>query len=360
MSFQSQWRLTIYTIVIALAIGGAAGVLGTALTSSYLSDYAVQLSELTAPLRLSQERPRNFPSSYKEAVEKFVVSSLPSIAEIYEGKIGSLGYTIQNRSSVGIVLTSDGWMAVKANASELLNINGIQVRIRGQMYPVKERLFDATTQMVFLKVEAIGLPVAAFGKGSETQLGEQIFVATGAMAFEPASVTQQTWPEALFLSSDDPNRSLEIDREFSVGDLAFNLNGEIIGVVQTQDQLLPIEAISPAIRSLLEKQKISRPSLGVEYVDLSHTVNIPTELSRSYKTGALLYGSTSVPRTGPAKDAGLQPNDILISVNGELMNELHGLDELIAQYRAGDRVQILFDRNGTQQTVEVVLGEKKE
>lgn len=358
MSTNFPLRFTIYCSVVALAIGGAAGVLGTALTSSYLSDYAVQLSELTAPLRLSQERPRNFPSSYKEAIDTLVTSSLPSIAEIYEGKAGDFGYTQAQRSAIGIVLTSDGWIAVHGNQNAFVNIKNSSVRIRSQWYPIEHRLDDPSTNTVFLKVNASGLPVTAFGNGSELQLGEQLFVTVSSSAFVPVSVIQIQWPDAIAVSSDEIHRTIVLDQNLDTGTIVFNLNGEMVGVVQDDHSVLMIEAVSSVVRSLLEKQTIIRPSLGVMSIDIAHAINLPVELSRSYTSGALLSGAASVPRTSVAKDAGLQPGDILLSVNGELINETHSLDELIAQYRPADSLQIVLDRGGQQQTIEVVLGEK--
>lgn len=351
----SRWRTTVYTIIIALAIGGASGVLGTALTSSYLSEYALQLSELTAPLRLSQERPRNFPSSYKEAVEKFVTSSLPAVAEVYQGAPGVLGYVSEDRFRVGVILTSDGWLAVETAPTGPFNLKEARVRIRGQVYPVVESAYDDVTRMIFLKVDASGLSVAAFGKGSDTQLGEQVFVARGPSAFTPASITQHVWPDATLVSSDEPNRFLLVDEDVEPGSIVFDLNGEAVAIAQEQGRLLPIESVTPALRSLLEKQEIIRPSLGVQYIDLTHAIDIPVELSRSYRHGALLYSAASVPRSSAARAAGLKPGDILLSINGELINGTYGLDELIAQYRAGDRVQIAIDRKGETQTIEVEL-----
>jgi S1-C subfamily serine protease len=356
---KSNWRTTIYSILIAVVIGAISGILGTAWTSSYLSDYAVQLSELTAPLRLSQERPRNFPSSYKEALERFIETSLPSVIEVYQGTPGVLGYESDGRAHIGVVLTSDGWLAVLmpngANA-----FKGARVRIRGQMYSVVESVFDSSTQVQFVKVDASGLSVAAFGKGRDARVGEQVFVATGAAEVSPASVASHLWPVGLSVSSDAPNRKLLLDKEVANGSIVFNLSGDLIGLMQTENQILPIEPVLPALRSLLEQQKIVLPSFGVSYMDLSHALNISPTLSRSYRNGALLYGALSVARGGSAKLAGLKVDDILLSINGESISESRGLDELIEQYRPGDVVQALFDRVGETQTVEVKLGERKE
>ncbi len=355
---KSHWRTTIYTVLIAIVLGGATGILGTAWTSSYLSDYAVQLSELTAPLRLSQERPRNFPSSYKEALERLIETSLPSVVEVYQGTPGVLGYQRADRTHVGVVLTSDGWLVVPVQAAT--SLKGASVRIRGQMYPIVETIFDASASVLFVKIEASGLSVAAFGKGRDSRVGEQVFVATGAQEVIPSSVVSHVWPTSTPVSSDAPNRILVLDKEVDSGSIVFNLSGDLIGLTQAGNRLLPIEPILPSLRSLLEQQKIVHPSLGVSYVDLSHALSVSQALSRSYRNGALLYGASSVARGSAAKLAGLKPADILLSINGESVSESRGLDELIEQYRPGDLIQVLIDRAGETQTVEVKLGERKE
>lgn len=334
-------------------------MLGTAYTSSYLSDYAVQLSELTAPLRLSQERPRNFPSSYKEAVDRLVESSLQSVAEIYPAEAGAFGYTQEDQIGVGVVLTSDGWVAMHSEINRSAQLSESRVRVRGAFYLVEQSAYDPVSQVHFLKIDANGLPVAALAKGYETQIGEQFFVVSGPTTFGTASLMKQRWPSGEIISSDEPNRRLELDRSVDPGSVVFDLNGEIVAFATEEHAALPIEAIAPAFRSLLETQTISRASLGVNYIDLTHSVDIPSELSRSYRSGALLYGTSAVSRSSTAYKAGVRTGDILLSVNGETINGTFGLDELIAQYRAGDRVQIAFDRKGETQTLEVELGEKE-
>jgi len=355
------WKTTTYTILLSFVLGSASGVLGTAWTSSYLADYAWKLSQLTAPLGLTQERPRNFPSSYKEAVDRLTQSSLPSVAKLYPEQSGPLGYT-QNADEVAIVLTSDGWLALRAESfikNQSLFIHG-QMLIGGQLYPVQESVFDSVTQVVFVKVSANGLPVVAFGKGRETRLGEQIFVAQSAQAFESTSVANIVWPVGIAVSSELPSRSLFLTDTFSAGDIVFNLNGEVIGFLKMDREVLLMEQILPAFRSLLEQKKISRPFLGVQFVDLTHAVNISPTISRSHRNGALLSGATSVKNGSPAKIAGLKAADIILSINGETVNNTHGLDELISQYKPNETIQIVVDRAGTQQTFEVILGEQKE
>lgn len=356
----SSWKQTVYTLVIALVIGGTSGVLGTAWTSSYLSDYALELSELTAPLRLSQERPRNFPSSYKEAVDRFVENALPSVAEVYQGTPGPSGFSVEDRTHVGVVLTSDGWIGIPAAQGQVSALKQARIRIRSTLYSVQTVVYDSATKMMFVKVDATSLPVAAFGSGRQLQLAEQLFVAQSASSFVPASVQTQIWPKTTLWSSDEPNRRVLLNETIESGSVVFDLNGDVVGMADTDQSVLPMEAVAPALKSLLEKQTIARASLGVQFVDLSHAIVPDVEAVRGSKSGAWLMGAQSVERKGPAALAGVQAGDIIQSVNGELLSGGLSLDELIAQYRPGDQVQLVLDRAGESLVMTVTLGERAE
>lgn len=352
---EPSWRNTIYTILLALLLGGTSGVLATAWTSSYLADYAWKVNQLTTPLDFIQERPRNFPSSYKEAVERLRESSLPSVAEFYEGASGPFGYQ-QGANAMGVVLTTNGWIALSAEDVEIKK--GTAVFVLSQRYVVDEVMRDEMTNSFFVKVNGNGLSVASIAKGRDTRAGEQVFVARSASAFEGSSIERHVWPTGILLSSETPNRSLVLTDMFSTGDVVFNLNGEAIGFLKKDGTVRPFEDVLMAFRSILEQKKIVRPLLGVQYVDLAHSIGVSESLSRSHRFGALLAGGNAVQKASPAKVVGLKSGDILLSINGESINQSQGLDELIAKYKPGDVVQILFDRFGEQKTVSVTLVEK--
>ncbi|MBI4714191.1 serine protease [Candidatus Uhrbacteria bacterium] len=343
----SSFRTLIYTVLLSVVLGAASGILGTAWTSSYLSDYAFQLSELTAPLRVDQEKPRNVPSSYNEAVAGLIESSLPSVVEIYRTMAGPLGYSSDDISDRGVILTTDGWVAiVSIDPSRVSSFKTARVLANGEMYSVSESVYDSITQTLFLKLDAHNLPVASFGNGRETRLGEQVFVVESSRAFLPATISEHVWPQAESGSSDKPQRRLLLDKEISEGFLVFNLSGDVIGFGQDRI-VLPFESILPAFRSLLETKKISRASLGVNYVDLSHQVDISFKLSRGLKNGALVYGNS--------KNKWFQVGDIILTINVESLNSTKGLDEILEEYKVGDKISITFDRAGEVKTVEVIL-----
>jgi serine protease Do len=116
------------------------------------------------------------------------------------------------------------------------------------------------------------------------------------------------------------------------------------------------------ILSQVEKYgKIIRPFLGVRYQIITPELN--KELSLGSDTGAWIRGQNDTPAIlpdTPAAKAGLKGGDIILSVEGEEVNESNDLQSLIAKYSPGDTLQFEILRDGNRQSVSVVLEERKE
>jgi S1-C subfamily serine protease len=62
---------------------------------------------------------------------------------------------------------------------------------------------------------------------------------------------------------------------------------------------------------------------------------------------------------GPAKDAGIQPGDLLVELDGEAVNE-DKLGEILARHKPGDTVTATVLRSKKRVPVKIVLGERKD
>jgi hypothetical protein len=91
----------------------------------------------------------------------------------------------------------------------------------------------------------------------------------------------------------------------------------------------------------------------------ARNVEIPSVESRPFAMPGLREGAliTSVADGSPADQAGLQPDDLIISIDRIPVDLNHPLSEIIAQYQPGDRATVRFWRGNQQQSVQVKLGE---
>jgi serine protease Do len=66
-----------------------------------------------------------------------------------------------------------------------------------------------------------------------------------------------------------------------------------------------------------------------------------------------------VAREGPAARAGLKAGDLLIEVNGKMVNDVRGLTSAIASYRPGNKIEVKVLSNGREKTFSIVVEEKR-
>lgn len=350
---QSSWNLTIRVLFLAFIVGAAAGVLGTALTNNYLAEYTFELGELTEPLRLSEERPRTFPQSYAESVEEVTKSFLPGTVDIFVKEFGSVTiYEPEEAIARGVVLTSDGWLAAVLPRS--YTPSQLSLVIGDRAYAINQIVRDSATNVSFLQIEAENLPVVAFGRTDGALPGDQIFTSPQRKSLASAAIVRMDRVGESIRSSDLPSRRLVIDRnESPLGVPATNLAGELIGLMETEAQMIPIELILPSFTSLLREGEILRPTLGVNMIHLSDAAGLSEELRREHAHGALIFGQ--VPFGSAAAIAGVKSGDIILSVDGQPINDMRSLDDYMLDYASGDAIALTIDRAGETLDLTVTL-----
>src|SRR5919197_3785600 len=104
---------------------------------------------------------------------------------------------------------------------------------------------------------------------------------------------------------------------------------------------VPSNTVRDVVRDLADDGRVSRPYLGVS-------------------TGERSSGSGAAVRTvvpgGPADHAGLRAGDVILRVGDKPIEDPGDVAEAIFDRRAGDRVALTIERDGTQRTVQVTLG----
>ncbi|MEK7620101.1 MAG: S1C family serine protease [Patescibacteria group bacterium] len=353
-----SWPHTIRIIIFSCLIGGAAGVLGTALTTSYLSQYALSLGEVTQNLGLSQTRPRTLPQSYLDALEKLEDQSLPAVGSLFvRANIPLSGISVSDPSATVIGLTSDGWSLSTDGRV------GDTVHFGGQTCEVDEVREEPLLDFRFLHCAISNASVVDIAGGYGVKAGDQLFVVghTADVVFTQARGV--VWGLAV-RGSDEPSRRilLTADTSVSAGSAVFNVYGELVGIVEESVEgmrVIPFEHLSGAFRQVLEgADAITYPALGVRGIDVSRAVGVSEEISGAH-AGFVLYGPRAVAFGSAAQEAGFVVGDVLLSVEGVTINGTYALDDLMANYSAGDVIDIEFEREGARQEVTVTLGEQQ-
>jgi hypothetical protein len=344
-------------IVISLLIGGGSGVLATALTTSYLSQYAFELSKLTEPLQLTQTQPRAVPQGYEDALETIKTEALDAVGSVFAVNVPAAGFTREDRQGPAVALTSDGWMLSTEGSV------GSLVRMGDRSCDVDTVRPHVLTGLSFIHCALENVSVANFGEGYEVALGDQVFVASGFDELVFTQIEAVEWKGESVRSSDVPSRRLLLGREVEPGSPVFNIAGALVGIVDPEDgtRVIPFEHFTVAFEQVLQGSDVLASAvLGVSSIDLTRTVGLDETLARGYKHGALLYGSQAVARGSSAQVAGLLVGDIVLAVDGVSIGEARTLDDLVATFSPADGerdvVTLTIDRDGAVSDIVVTLG----
>ena len=371
MNKKDQSKIIIKATVLSLIVGLASGIIGASLTENYLSSYVESLQvEVFSPTQ-SEQKPRPLPGTYEESLETVREQVLPAVVTIYTGNSLSSNayYTKDDILGHGIIFTSDGWIMTADSLFDFTSTSNVVIKIGNNLFEISEFFEDPEADVFYCKVDANNLPVVAYAASDEVSVGELMFVAKGDAGLFVSSVVETDYvlnTASVSSSEEFVNYIMLQDLSTeSLGSPVINSVGELVGLVvdqvDSQSVVRPLHQITPASESLLRTGKVERTILGVNYIDLEDAIGIDEELSLGYERGALLaadryYGRQAVAPNSPADLAGLQKNDIILSVGPDLIGGRHTLSELVSQYSPLDAVELGVRRGEEDLSIWVTFG----
>jgi len=163
-------------------------------------------------------------------------------------------------------------------------------------------------------------------------------------------------PYVKFLQTD-----ASINRGNSGGPL-FNINGEVIGinsaiVSQTGGSIglgfaIPSNSAKKIVQQLKDYGKTKRGWLGIQIQPV--TQDFAESLGLSDQKGAFV---SNVDPKGPSKDAGLEPGDVILKFNNEIIIKMSDLPRVVAESDVGSIAYLEVWRKNKKINIEVILGE---
>jgi serine protease Do len=114
---------------------------------------------------------------------------------------------------------------------------------------------------------------------------------------------------------------------------------------------VPTEIAENVVHQLIEFGETRRGWLGVRIQPVTDDVASSLGLDRA--RGALVSG---VVENGPIKSGEIKAGDVILSFDGQPINEMRDLPRIVAESPVGKQVDVVVMRDGKQQTVKVTLG----
>ena len=277
---------------------------------------------------------------------------------------------VESGAGSGVIISSDGYILTCAHVVD--GASNITVTIGDKDYTATLVGEDTTSDIAVIKIDANGLTPATVGDSDSLKVGQSVMavgnplgelggtVTGGMISALNRSVTIQG------SSSVNTMSLIQMDASVSPGNSGgglFNMNGELVGIVNAKSSSSDAEGLGFAIpindaikvaQELLENGYVTgRPYLGITYLAV-------TDAQTASQLGVNAYGVyvVEVVKGGPAEKAGLQAGDRIVSVDGTEIASKDDLGTLMQKHAAGDTLSITIAREGQMQTVNVTLGEK--
>jgi Do/DeqQ family serine protease len=115
---------------------------------------------------------------------------------------------------------------------------------------------------------------------------------------------------------------------------------------------IPIHMAEASMAQILEHGEVKRGQIGIGIQDITPDLRKAFDLENGQQ-GVLV---SQVYEDSPAEDAGIEPGDVVTSVNGTPVNSAGQLRSEISVHSIGDSVKLGLIRNGKPRAVELKLG----
>lgn len=353
-------------VLIGGATGGVAGYVAAKSVAGGLDSRLSQLwSRVTTPVAstTTNSNTQIFPietvrrPAYPHAfVNRSASPLLPVIRKAGIKLADPIVPPIERIQGYGVSVTSDGWLIAPAGVFTA-PVAELGVVWRSRVYPVTQAVRDRTSDLVFFKIDATGLPVTAFVSPLDVVPGLGVWIETQPRQFRPETVVAiDARATREVVVSERLNRRLLVSLDGRVttpGIAVWAENGGLVGLVMSADatgaSVLPTTAISSTLSQSLAGRTVQHAALGIRVQDVSSLVYEGVR-QQWPEQGVLVRQVIS---TSTAKL--LQEGDIIERIDRDAFDGIVDLGERLLDYHPGTNVTLQVLRKGVSMQINVPL-----
>ena len=280
-------------------------------------------------------------------------------------------------SGTGFFVSSDGLIITNKHVVSDTDVEYTVFINNGEKKQAKVLARDPIQDLALIKINGSNYPAVTFGDSTKIKTGQSAIAIGNPLEFRnTVSVGVISGLHRSIVASgtgsnpEELQELIQTDAAINPGNSGgplLNLSGEVIGVNTAMAQgaenigfAIPINKAKFVVDSVKQNGRIIYPFLGVHYTIITREIAESKKLARDF--GALLVegdGQAGIVPNSPASAAGLKAGDILLSLNGERIDESMTLSMLIQKYHVGDEVKLHVFRDGKEFDVTLKLQERK-
>lgn len=284
--------------------------------------------------------------------------------DFFDGEGGQQGNQKVSSLGSGFVIDSSGYVVTNNHVIE--GADDIEV-----VFPNGSKLkatligTDTKTDLSVLKVEPKApLKAVPFGDSRRMRIGDWVMAIGNPFGLGGSVTLGIISARGRNINAGPYDNFIQTDAAINKGNSGgplFNMRGEVIGINTAIISpsggsigigfAVPTEIAENVVRQLIEFGETRRGWLGVRIQPVTDEVSESLGLDRA--RGALVSG---IINDGPIKNGEIKAGDVIVSFDGQRINEMRDLPRIVAESPVGKEVDVVILRDGKEQTVKVTPG----
>jgi serine protease Do len=272
----------------------------------------------------------------------------------------------------GFIVEESGLIVTNSHVVDSIQGDYSVVLKDGSTYEVTKIHVDSNSDLAIIEINARNLPTVDLGDSSVLKVGQTAIAIGNALGRFQNTVTvgvvsgiarQFSASGGFGTPSKTYEEAIQTDAALNPGNSGgplLNSSGQVIGInVATTygaDNIsfaVPVNTLKPLLKSFLEKGRIVRAFLGVEYTMITKDI----AKLRDFPEGAFI--ARVVPGS-PAARAGIKRGDIIIELDDKAVDADNSIGKYVSQKSVGDEIKVLIDRDSEILSLTIELAEMPE
>jgi len=263
----------------------------------------------------------------------------------------------------GFIIDTEGYIVTNNHVIE--GADDIKVKLsNGDEYDATVVGRDPKTDLALIKIpKSKDLSPIPWGNSKDMQVGDWVVAIGSPFGLEQTVTAGIVSAKGRTIGSGPYDDFIQTDASINQGNSGgplLNLKGEVIGINtaiiaggQGIGFAIPTNMARGIIDQLKDDGKVTRGWLGVGIQNL--TKEMAEYYNLDNQEGVLV---SQVYEGDPADKAGMEPQDIIIGVNGKKIADTRQLSRMIADTSVGQGISVEILRNGRKKTLQVIIARR--
>ncbi len=290
----------------------------------------------------------------------------PLFRRFFGDKLRQPTYRRENSLGSGVIVDENGY--ILTNNHVIRGASEVQVVLRdGRRFPARIVGTDPETDLAVLQAAGSELPVAVLGRSERLRIGDVVMAIGnpfGVGQTVTLGIVSATGRDQLGIAAIE--NFIQTDAAINPGNSGgalINARGEVVGIntaIFSESGgshgigfAIPVRIARTVLAQIARHGRVIRGWIGVSGQEV--TPALAESFGLQHRKGLLISG---VLEGGPADKAGIQPGDLLVSIDGQAVTSATQALDLIAGHAPGDRLTLGIERDGTVLQLETTVAER--